>query len=81
LFNLVLTAPRTGIGHDCDVRLIGNVEFFQHRAAILTVVPNGNETEFHFGICLNNVAPAVAVEFSLTIGAPRRPKMHDGKVR
>src|SRR3954447_15479065 len=35
----VIAFPRAGIGQDGDIGLIGEIEFLQHRAAIVAVVP------------------------------------------
>ena len=80
LFDLVFATTRAGIGQNCHVRLIGDVEFFQHRAAVVAVVPNRDEIKFHLRIVLNDFEPAAALEFSLTIRTPRRPKMDDGEL-
>ncbi len=76
-----IRAAWTRIGQDGDVWLIGDLEFLQHRASIVTTVPNGYEKEANLRIFLDRCQPAAAFEFGLTIGTPRRPEVNDAQVR
>src|SRR5437763_10958259 len=75
LFDVILTA-RPGIGQNCDVGLIGKVEFFQHRTAILATIPDGNEIKMYLRIIFYHFEPAAGFQFSLAIRAPRGPEVN-----
>ena len=80
LFDFVIAFAWTRVSKDRDVGLIANVELFKHCVPILPIVPNGYEPKFHFRIFVDDFGPAAALEFSLAVRAPRRPKMDDGEI-
>jgi len=56
------------------------LEFLQDRMAVLAIVPNRHEIEFHLWILFSHFEPTAALQFCLAIGAPRRPKMNHCQV-
>lgn len=76
----VLCAARACIGDDCDVRLIGDFELFQHRPATFSRIPDGDEEEPHLRILFHHPRPAAAFKLSLAIRTPWCPEVHNGQV-
>src|SRR5689334_21668980 len=80
LLDLIVTATRTGVSENCHVRLVGDPELVQHRASVLPIIPNRDETKFHLWIFTDHFGPPAGFELSLAVGAPRRPEMNDSDV-
>src|SRR4249919_4379317 len=81
LFNLVFAATWTGISENCHVRLRGDPEFVQQRAAVLAIIPYRDETKLHLWIFIDHFCPAAGFELGLAVGTPRRPEVNDGGLR
>src|SRR5439155_11848769 len=79
LLDLVLPSARTGISEDYHVGLIDNAELVQHRAPVLSIIPNRDETKFHLRIFGDDFVPAASFELRLAIRAPRRPQMNNSE--
>src|SRR4029078_8808532 len=77
LLDLIFTATWTGVSENCDVWLVGNSEFMQERASILSAIPDRNEIKLHLWIVLDGFGPPTALELGLTVGAPRRPEVNN----
>jgi len=50
LFDLVIRHARAGIGQNCHVRLIGDLEFLQHRFSIAGHRSKPTRNKFHLWI-------------------------------
>jgi hypothetical protein len=75
LLGFIFPAARAGIGHNRHVRLIRDLKFLEHGAAIAAVIPDGNEIESYLRIVLYRLEPAAGFEFGLAVRAPRSPEM------
>ena len=77
---LILFSPRRGPGSARIVTFgcVGDPEFVQHRAPVLPIVPDRDEIKLHLWIFIDHFGPPAGFEFSLAVGAPRRPEVNDG---
>ena len=56
----VFADARAGVSQNGHIRLIADLEFFQHGAPVFTAVPNGDEIKFYLRIVLHGFEPAAA---------------------
>ena len=68
-------AARAVVSDDGHVRLLRDLVFCQHGAAVFSTIPDRDEVEFHVRVVLHDLCPPAAFEFRLAIGTPRRPKV------
>src|SRR4029453_6108903 len=60
LLDLVVTLARSRVRQNRDVGLVRDLEFLQHRTAVLAIVPNRDEIKFPPWIVFNGLEPAAA---------------------
>src|SRR5215831_18054889 len=61
LLDLVIPLARSWIRQNSNVWLVCDLEFLQHCAAVLAIIPDRNEIKFHLWIFFNGLEPTAAL--------------------